>query len=346
VCSCEYATLTTSTEKQKTDRLKWWLRNAEEKMNGNESASVDLKPFHNWVTGTILATIIVMIMFGILFIVLSHSNFWFFSGIGITCLGVLAWVYGYTEFPENPPTAGALFCWNVPITREVIGKDGKPVKCQIVVGGKTLLADYFPFYISAVSIDMSNKDKDFTISVTSSDDVQLEGKVTITARPDENDTRDFIQAGAKLEDVFKQIADIVITKSRRYAKKHPQRELIVNGQEKIGEPLKGDLDQGSFGITIFKVNVVLNQPDDIRKAMQGQVTEKYERDNELMEYKTNLEAAQALQNAYAKDRHRSGKPVPSLRDCLEEILEQRLIRDGKATGIKNKGGTTINIPKT
>lgn len=305
-------------------------------MNGNDSASVDLKPFDNWVTRTILRTIIVMIVTGIWLIVVSDSNFWFFSGIGITCLGILAGIYGYTEFPENPPTAGALFCWNVPIVSN---------EKQIVVGGKTILADYFPFYISAVSIDMSNKNKEFPVSVISKDNVQLEGKVSITARPDNDDIRDFIQSGAKVESVFDQMSDIVSTKSREYARGYEQIELMVDGQ-KIGQPLKGDLDQKSFGVTIFKVNVVLKQPDKVRDAMQGIVTEGYDRKNELAEYETNLTAAQALQKAYALDQHRSGKPVPSLRDCLEEILEQRLIRDGKATGIKNKGGTTINIPKT
>jgi hypothetical protein len=305
-------------------------------MNGNESASVDLKPFDNWVTRMILTLIVTMTMVGILFIILSHSNFWFFSGIVMTCLGVLAWIYGSTEFPENPPTAGALFFWNVPIM-----SNGK----QIVVGGKTILADYFPFYISAVSIDMSNKNREIPISVISSDGVQLEGKVSVTASPEKDDIRDFIQAGAKVEGVFDQITDIVVTKSREYARGREQLDLMVDGQL-IGRPLKGDLDQGSFGVRIFKVNVVLKQPDDVRKAMQGKVTEKYDRDNEMKEYETNLDAAKALQTAYANDQHRSGKPVPSLRDCLEEILEQRLIRDGKATGIKNKGGTTINIPKT
>lgn len=191
---------------------------------------------------------------------------------------------------------------------------------------------------------MSNKNREFTITVISSDNVQLEGKVSVTARPEKDDIRDFIQAGTKVESVFDQITDIVNTKSREYARGYTQLELMVDGQ-KIGMPLKGDLDQGSFGVSIFKVNVVLKQPDEVRKAMQGQVTEKYDRENEIMEYATNLKAAQELQVAYANDPHRAGRPIPSLQQCLEEVLEQRLIRDGKATGIKNKGGTTINIPK-
>jgi hypothetical protein len=310
--------------------------------NGNESGSVNLKPFDNWVTVTIVASIITVIGFGILLIITSQSTTWWFGGIGMTCLGALAWIYGLTEFPENPPTAGALFCWNIPI---LSWSEAKKKKIQIVVGGKTVLANYFPFYISAVPIDISNKNKEFPVSVLSDDNVTLTGKVSVTARPDGDDIQDYIQAGGTIEEGFEQIRDIIATKSREHAREHNQKELMSDGQL-IGKKLKLDIEQGSFGIHIFKVNVVMDPPEDVKKVMQGIVIEKYQRLNELAEYATNLKAAQELQDAYENDEHRSANlPVPSLRDCIEEILEQRLIRDGKATGIKNKGGTTINIPK-
>ena len=70
--------------------------------------------------------------------------------------------------------------------------------------------------------------------------------------------------------------------------------------------------------------------------MDSTAIEEYQRDAEKSEYTTNLQAAHALQEAYTADPHRVGD-VPSLETCLQQVLAQRLIRDGKTSEIKGAG---------
>ena len=104
----------------------------------DESAVVDLRPFSNPYTSGILFAIILMVALGGLLFFLSHSWKLWVPGLLLAIGGVLLGVIGLKEFDEDPPTGGALFFWNIPLMR---GDE------QIVVGGRTILADYFPFYL-------------------------------------------------------------------------------------------------------------------------------------------------------------------------------------------------------
>lgn len=292
-----------------------------------KTSAPELHSFRNPITGGILFIIICLLVFGLTIIIMTGS----YIGVISTILGIIFFVLGFTDIPPNPRTAGILTFWGSFITPN----------SPVIVGGKTILLDFFPFYIGAVLIDITNVDKDIPMTVTSSNNIALDGIVSITLYPDIDDAVDYIQAGGRMEEIFKQLDDIVKKKTRSVAKNMTALDITQQG-EKIDDELmshvKEKLDTGSFGVKVFKIQSVFDQPKDVLEAMKGKQKEIYERENESLEYETNRIAAKKLQEAYEADPHMAGK-VPTMQECLAETLEQRLIRDNRATttGIKSKG---------
>ena len=293
-----------------------------------------MKQFGNPVSAAILIVILGLVGLGGAFMFLLSG--WFsWIGLAMVVAGASIWFAGETDLKKDPPTAGLLHFWNQPI--EI---NGKPVS----VRGKTLIANWFPFYISLVESDMSNHDKDFPVAVQSKEGTNLSGRVSITYHANEDDLVDFVRAGNSFTEIDVQIDDIVTSVLKSEAFVRPKKELMTDTRD-VSEIIKQRLEEGqardgeaskSFGITIRKVQVVLEPSKEVRTAMDSTAIEEYQRNAEKTEYTTNREAAQDLQNAYAADPHRVGD-VPSLETCLQQILTQRLIRDGKASEIKGAG---------
>ncbi len=293
-----------------------------------------MKQFGNPVSAAILGVIIGLVGLGGTFMFLSSG--WFsWIGLAMVVAGASIWFAGEKSLKMDPPTAGLLHFWNQPI--EIYGK-------PVSVRGKTLIADWFPIYISLVECDMSNHDKDFPVAVQSKEGTNLEGRISITYYANEDDLVDFVSAGNSFTEIDVQIDDIVTSVLKSEAAKRPKTELMTDTRE-VAKIIWQTLEKGSdhdgeasksFGITIKKVQVILSPSKEVKTAMDSPTIEEYQRDAEKSEYTTNLQAAQTLQKAYAADPHRVGA-VPSLETCLQQVLTQRLIRDGKASEIKGAG---------
>jgi hypothetical protein len=253
--------------------------------------------------------------------------------------GIAMFVFGYTDIPSKPRTAGVLTLWG---SFSTIGD--KP----IIVGGKTILANYFPFNLSCEQIDITNVDKKIPMAITSKDEVVLEGNVSITLFPDLEDAIDYIQAGGDIKKIIEQLDDIVKKGAREIARNIDALE-ITQDSEKLSGPLKAGVekyvDSKSFGVTVYKIQAIFNQPDDVIKAMKGVRLELYERKNEMTEYTTFTQAARQLQEFYQSDPLMEGK-VPTLKECVEEIKSLRLIRDSRSQEVRNKDGKSILVNQT
>ena len=296
----------------------------------NPTSAPELKPFNNPVTRGVLTVILASIIIGLAIIIL-FPLYLSFIGVVLASLGILAWWAGDTRLPADPRTAGILTFWDSFIT---VG--GEPV----VIGGRTILANYFPFFLGVVSFEITNRDKDFPISVLSSDNVPLEGVISITLRPDVNDAIDYIQAG-KMENILTQLDDIVYEKSKAVARTLTA-DQIAKQSELISGPLcnhvSNKLEEGSFGVTIEKVQSRFDLPKDVIEAMKQKVREVHEREGEYEEYRTMMGAAVELQKKYAQDPSMAGR-VPTLEQCVQEIKTLRLIRDERVARIETTGGT-------
>lgn len=305
--------------------------------NGNITEAPELKPFGNPVSKTILGSVIGLGIVGLFMAVLG--SLW---GIPVFATGVIMLVFGLTKFsPDKPRTAGLLTRNGVPIK----GKDGK----GYVVGGITILMDYFPFFIGAIPIDITNQDKNFPMTATckGTDDknkgtVVLEGEVSVSLRPNINDLVDFVDAGADMKKIWDQLDDIVVNAVREKCKDKSWIDVVQNGKE-IGDKVKEHvLDNQSFGVEIFKLQVVLNAPKTLVKSALQREVEMQERQSDNLDYETMRLAAQTLLNAFELDPKTKGKY--GLDDCLKMIQNQHQIQQGRSFLMDSSGGNnTFNV---
>lgn len=315
-----------------------------------------ISAFGNWVTRLILFTIITLIVGGI-FIGITTS-LW---GIVPAALGILAWWVGDTELTADPRTAGMLTCWDQPIvdTTIVTNDTGEEVDedTTLVVGGRTILAPYFPFFIDVVRFEITNVDRIFPMTVLSGgkdkktrkdlDPVPLTGHVSLTLRPDVNDALDYIQSG-KMDKIFEQLDDIVYEQTKLYARRNDAR-TIAEKSEVISGPLRDHLENDvfekkSFGVDVVKIQARFDLPKEITDALTASGAEKYQRTGEFLEYETDRLAAKALQDNYRADPLMRGK-VPGLDQCLKTIQTLRLIRDERVARIETDGNVAGVILK-
>ena len=269
-----------------------------------------LSSFGNWVTGLILFTILTLVIGGTLIAI--TVSLW---GIAAAMLGILAWWAGDTELPPDPRTAGMLTFWDNPIMalNELGGIS------PIVVGGRTILAPYFPFFIDVVRFEITNVDKEFPMTILSGgigedgrplDPVPLEGHVSVTLRVNVYDSLDYIQAG-KMDKIFTQINDIVYEQTKALARLN-KPETIASTSEVISGPLRLHLqgnvfEQNSFGVDIVKVQARFDLPEEILEALKESGAEKYQRTGELAEYETDTIGAVKLQARLEADPRMAGR---------------------------------------
>ncbi|MEK7610084.1 MAG: hypothetical protein AAB470_03135 [Patescibacteria group bacterium] len=300
----------------------------------NKTEAPTLKPFDNIVTKTILAIIILLGFIGLSLAI--NGNL---VGIPIFIVGLLMMKVGLTEHSADPRTAGLLTFWDSPI--EISGE------C-VVVGGTTILANYFPFYLGSIKIDMTNHDKDFPMKILSHDNVQMVGQVSITLQPDPKDLLDYVQAG-KMEKIFAQLDDIIFRETQKVCreKRFGWKEINIRGDEIASEIKRGifrkneysfpaGLEQHSFGVVVRKLQVKLLPPNSIIENAEQRADEILQREGENFEYETTLRAAKVRLEEYHKDPKL--KVAVTLRDCIDEIRHERQIRQGQSFRV-DSGGT-------
>ena len=307
-------------------------------MNRDATESPRLKPFGNPVSITIIWVIIVLGGVGILLALLGK-----FLGIIVFVIGMLILKFGLTKFsPDKPRIAGLLTRNGVPIK----GRDGN----GYVVGGITILMDYFPFYIGAIPIDITNQDKDFPVKITCKGTdqdgnvtVQLEGIVSVSWRPDLADLQDYVDSGSSPEKIWAQLDDIVENRVRSECKDKSWLYLVQEGGEAVGDFVRRSiLDHSSFGIDLFKIQIVLNAPSDLVKGALNREIELQQRQSDLLDYATMRLAAKELWDAFELDPKTRGKY--GLDDCLQMIQRQHQIQEGRSVLIDSAGVSgAINI---
>jgi len=289
-----------------------------------QTGVTELKPFGNRVTFITLLVICAIGLFGGLNILRGQIIWGFFpSSIAVVLLAIC-----YVDLPKEPKTGAVLYCWGQPII-----VDEKP----IIVGGTTLLANFFPFCISGVNVDFTRKEVATKVKVTSQDKVVLEGTIWMVLYPDSDDILRFIEAGGKLDDIHKQLMPVIESRAREIALTIPSLEISNQGMkiaDHIKEQLRDHLDKTAIAVRIINFRATFEQPKKVIEAMEKANIELSERSSDLLDYETNLMAAKKRQAEYENDPHRGNNPVPSLQECRDEVLEERLILENKVQSIK------------
>lgn len=307
----------------------------------------------NPITSVILAFIITLILAG--FVLALYGEF---LGWVLAITGGLMLVFGIRKLStDTPRQAGYLTIW------------GFPILTQHPIGGNVILLPYFPFYLDIVVVDIDNANVAFPFEVMSEDDVPLEIKVELTARPDTSDLLDYVQAGGNMKSVFDQIETIAYREVQKVVRKVKDALNVIKEGEQISNQLTKNicelLESHSFGIVPVKIQVKATLPDDIRKSLFKVKEEVFERKAENMEYETMRMAAYDLQVEVAKqvdpsigkmDKEAKLKRVselvdqhllPDLEHYLDEIKTLRLIKDGMVARIEGSGdASTVNLVGT
>lgn len=332
--------------------------------NMSNSNAPELGRFNNPVTGGILILVIVLIGTGLGISLLHGELFGILLGAIVAGIGGTIWVMGETDHsPDKPKEVGVLTCWDKPITL------GKRWPDHIVVVGKVILADYPPFYISSIKIDIQNKERKFSFKVISQDKIVFQADVTVTARADTTDLLDYIQAGNDMEKVFNQISSIVDQDTQSICTLKEAEFLFFN-RKYVSDALFTNVSNifasKSFGVEVIKVQFTPIIPDDVEKKLTEIKTEDWERDKELKDYGTMREAAKKLQREMARELlpviippatpltdaqlDEAMKPLikrgelKDLNSCIEMIKVQHLIQAGKVTRVESDG-SLLNLNK-
>lgn len=306
-------------------------------------SSPELEKFNNPITIGILALVIFLIVIGVVIVIVfepTMSNI--FTGAIIAGIGGFMWIMGLTEHsPDKPREAGVIFCWGTPVI----------LKGQsIVIGGKVILANYFPFYLDTVKVDISNKDKKFPFKIMSKDKIPMDVEVSLTTRPNLDDLLNYIQAGNDMNKVFEQIDTIVYRDTQIQCRETNAEEIQTNG-ENISKALEGRItdvfESKSFGTEVVKVQIDAQLPKILQDKLIDIQTERYQRSAENLEYETIWKAAKELQRQYALELIPNiaaqspeqieetikalvaSKEIENLDQCVERIKSLRLIKDQK-----------------
>ena len=308
-----------------------------EEIADDQIRAAKVYPFSNPITLAILLIVIGLIVLGVFLIIKGQLNDNLtisLVGLGVGALGIAAWWAGDKEHEDDPIMAGAITFWD---THVRIG--GK----SVVVGGRTVLADYFPFNLGTVEFDISNKNLVFKFTVVSQDNVHLTGQVSITGFADPDDAYDYIRAGKSELKIKEQIDDIVYEETKILAEGF-DAVLIAKRSDCISKPLRKKLERyfqvKAFGWKIIRVNAVFMMPQEIVNAMNGLVKEGYDRANENFEYKTDLDAAKKLYEEIRDSRTEESKTI-TMQACIGIIKDLRLIRDERYAKIDSNGAMVL-----
>jgi hypothetical protein len=232
-------------------------------------------------------------------------------------------------------------------------------RTTITVEGLTFLLDWLPIEIVGVAVfSMQQEDMDFDIkSVRSSDNVRMKGTVSISFIPDKNNLDKFDDA-KQMKGIEALIDDMLPVWIQNYAQNdqsngpklgHDYAWLETRPKE-VGKYLReklenkdttdGDtLDLADLGVLIKKFSVSLSPiSTKIVDAGEDTVVELLQRNAEKEDTKTVTEQAENRHEAYVK---KMGSKAPTLRECREEIMFERLAKDKKVTIIQ--GGKNVNL---
>jgi hypothetical protein len=303
-------------------------------------------------------------------ILFADSIFWgVLCGSAMLLLGIILWVAGETDHSgANPREAGVLMLGEVPLLDEF----GNP----IVVGGKVFLANYAPFYLTTVKVNMDNSEKEFQLKLTTSDGTPLNVKVSVIARPNIEDILDFIQAGADMEDIWKQMDSIVFKETQAYVRRYTGDDI-----QKIPEKISGPLGKRinsifaskSLGVKVVNVKVEAHLPEPLQEEVNNIKKEEYQRKAELKDYETMRIAARKLQIEMARDfedmppveelehkeeairlrAFRSADPIVrrlvreekilDLDKCIERITGLRQVKEGNMKTFRIEGAPNLTV---
>lgn len=342
-----------------------------------ETNAPDLGQFNNPITIFFFVLVFGLVGVGVLVSFFGGTFTKVLIGAGVAGLGALIWAFGEIEHKtDKPREAGVITLWDTPVElppwfRKSLYTlhprfDKEQWSKAILVGGKVILADYPPFYLSTIKVSVENEDKTFEFKVMSKDRIIFTAKVSITACADVDDILDFIQAGNDMKKVFGQIEQIVSRNTQIVCTKLSALTIYLRGelvQKGLLENVKSLFEAHFFGTKVLKVQFKAEFPDEVRKKLESIKFEDWEREKETKDYGTMMMAAKNLQRELAADflpdpdplrpalsqeqqeaeieasikRLVREKKIPTREKCLEKIEGQRLIQDGKVIKVKSDG---------
>src|SRR5665213_1287707 len=160
-----------------------------------------------------------------------------FFGVVIGVVGLAMFAKGLKDHRADPPTIGLLTAWNRPLPY--------PNTVRVTV----LLANYFPFYLDTIEIEMPLRHEDFSVqNILSSDHVSMSGGVSVTVKPDETKLIDYV-AAAKMEGVMQNIRNIVAVDTAKFCR-DKSWQTIQQTSADFEQFLKNEIETKPFGISI------------------------------------------------------------------------------------------------
>jgi hypothetical protein len=238
-----------------------------------------------------------------------------------------AFVCGLKSHNPNPLTFGVMTFWG-----RIIG-DG------IVVSGTVPTIPWFPFLLDTIEIPMTRQRIRVSItSAVSSDMVKMSGEITFTVDVNPRDMADFVSIGM-MKGVEENITSPVALVVEKLCGSKPWREIQQRAANFEPE-LRKLIDSGSYGVTVEHIQVQLSAPTSLLEDITDAERERAQKGAEDAEFQTNLDAAQKLHAALLAARIGNEK-IPSLADCLDTIIKQKVQRGGRMQVIQ--GGRPVVV---
>jgi hypothetical protein len=173
-----------------------------------------------------------------------------FFGVVIGVVGLIMFAKGLKDHRADPPTIGLLTAWN------------RPLPYPNTVRGTVLLANYFPFCLDTIEIEMPLRHEDFSVqNILSSDRVSMSGGVSVTVKPDETKLIDYVAAG-KMDGVMQNIRNIVAVDTAKFCR-DKSWQTIQQTSADFEQFLKNEIETKPFGISIEKLQVHLSAPETV-----------------------------------------------------------------------------------
>jgi hypothetical protein len=228
------------------------------------------------------------------------------------------------------------------------------------VEGLTLI---FEPIIGLVEFENQLRDLDFEIkNVRSCDGVRLEGGTSLTIRIDTNNIGQFDDAGG-FDGIYKILDDNIpswlqaIANERNASgatfrnwewfemNRNELRQILRAVLEGEYEPMKDDenkyLNAKNLGFIIEKCDTNLSPKDKkIIEADEDSQVEKLQRKAEEEETAT-INQQTLIRYQLYKDNAKPGEQIPTLKECRDEVMFERLSKDKKVT--ITQGGRIVNL---
>lgn len=330
-----------------------------EKVDNKTNASVP-GPFSNPITLGVLVIVILLIGFAV-FLAFQKTLKTTFWATVLGGIGAVIWVYGEKEHKSsNPRQAGVLIFWDSIIN--FAGID------YFVVSGTVILANYPPFYLDTIVVDIENKEDKFNFTVLTEDKIVMECTLFVTTHANVDDLRDFIQAGNDMKKVFEQVASIGSKAASDICKGMKAEDVYYKRSEistQLQDKLRDVFETRDFGIVIVKANLEAILPELLRTTMQKITLETYEKPRELKNSDTwNAVAKRTMRQSalvylpakFSDDGDNilesewnaelqklvEAKKIKTFDEYYDQVKIQRLIDANRVTRIESPGNS-VNI---